>query len=71
MRYQLTPEALNLLTEPCGGIILSVYSTVDPEWRFVRMKMLKFSIGMLLMPCLLVLSLVCSVIAVFAPYAVE
>lgn len=35
------------------------------------MKKLKFSIGMLLMPCLLVLSLACSVIAVFAPYAVE
>ena len=35
------------------------------------MKKLKYSFGMLVMPCLLVLSLVCSVIAVFAPYAVE
>ena len=35
------------------------------------MKMIKFSIGMLVMPCLLVLSLVCSVIAVFMPYGVE
>ena len=35
------------------------------------MKKLKFSIGMLVMPCLLAVSLVCSVIAVFAPYAVE
>jgi len=35
------------------------------------MKMIKFSIGMLVMPCLLVVSLVCSVIAIFAPYAVE
>ena len=35
------------------------------------MKMIKFSIGMLVMPCLLAVSLVCSVIAVFAPYAVE
>lgn len=35
------------------------------------MKKLKYSIGMLVMPCLMVLSLVCSVIAVFMPYAVE
>ena len=35
------------------------------------MKKLKYSFGMLVMPCLLVLSLVCSVIAVFAPYAAE
>ena len=35
------------------------------------MKKLKYSIGMLVMPCLLAVSLVCSVIAVFTPYAVE
>ena len=35
------------------------------------MKKLKYSIGMLVMPCLLAVSLVCSVIAVFMPYAVE
>ena len=35
------------------------------------MKMLKYSFGMILMPALLALSLVCSLIAVFMPYAVE
>ena len=35
------------------------------------MKKLKYSIGMLVMPCLLAVSLVCSVIAVFMPYVVE
>ena len=35
------------------------------------MKKLKYGFGMLVMPCLLIVSLVCSVIAVFAPYAVE
>ena len=35
------------------------------------MKKLKYSFGMILMPALLALSLVCSVIAVFTPYAEE
>ena len=35
------------------------------------MKKLKYSFGMILMPALLALSLVCSLIAVFMPYAVE
>ncbi len=35
------------------------------------MKKLKYSFGMLVMPALLALSLVCSLIAVFMPYAVE
>jgi hypothetical protein len=35
------------------------------------MKMLKFSFGKLVMPGLLALSLVCSMIAIFMPYAVE
>ena len=35
------------------------------------MKKLKYSFGMILMPALLALSLVCSVIAIFMPYAVE
>ena len=35
------------------------------------MKKLKYSFGMLVMPGLLALSLICSVIAVFMPYAVE